>query len=235
MDYKYSVILSSNPRVSLTLTKEEEVKFDSRGFIDLESKHAQVVSILTSPDVSELMLKCHPEHVLPSMLTEGSESYIQHAIGNISEGLVYICFTGAELISKAWMYSGIGDINSVDLSVLRHEEMSINQIEYLYGVYWIEIDSNIESHSFVLYLTQDKVVVQNTYGGFVGIFTTEWIRDDFFAFLKAFIKANPKAQMKNYHTLWGFTREMVESAVMYEWRKYMKKLVIDSLVSWKIF
>lgn len=235
MDYKHSIILSSNPRVVLTLTKGEESKFDPREFIDLESKHKQVISILSRPDISELMLKCHPEHVLSSMLAEGLEPYISHPIGNISEGLTYICFTGAELISKAWMYTGIGDINSVDLSVLRTEEMSIHQLEYLYGVYRIEIDSNIESHGFVLYLTQDKVVVQNTYGGFVGIFTTEWVRDDFFAFLNAFINASAKLQMKNYHTLWGFTREMVESAVVGEWRSHMKKLVIDRLVSWKIF
>lgn len=88
--------------------------------------------------------------------------------------------------------------------------MSLDNIQYLDGVFLFEIDHQIESHAFVIWLSENTVTIYNTYGSFVGVFIVTYDRNQWINLFVNFSNLSTFQQAKNYHRLFGFTKEVTK-------------------------
>lgn len=142
-------------------------------------------------------------------------------------GLLYVCFWGAEYI--AWLWRGADP--QLTNKTQPFQEIALEQIRYLRGVYQCELDLDVESHSFVLDIIQDQITVYNSYGGtpefFIASFDRDW-------WIETFLKMNnlePVDQREIYHELWGFRPEMITAAL----GKIPQKVILSELKVAKIY
>jgi hypothetical protein len=72
------------------------------------------------------------------------------------------------LIIVSWLAKSVKYIAPVPLDIVgRYDEISPYQIRHLRDVYIFDLNTSSESHAFILYMTGDKIIVMNTYGGYV--------------------------------------------------------------------
>ncbi len=170
---------------------------------------------LTSSNISQLMLEqCRLEDI---KLWEseidydngGSEEIITRIIDGVKykvrESDPYVCFFGAEIVAKLWKsrnpssFTIVPEMDSIN-------GIALEQIEYLYGVYYFDMNTTNESHGFVLYMTLDEITVYNSYGGNVGFYITRFDRNSWLSLFISFWTWPLKDQIENYHLLWGFNK-----------------------------
>ena len=223
-DYHYSLVALKSPRIAKTLQSKvyrQLSAFDKRKCIDLRKKYSLVNQAIATEDMSELLYGNLTDEELDLYDIHGDDGTERIEITvygqrcTIDESSGYICFDGAACISKLWMLDNpmSWDLRSVDLKALILDNLVFEQLRHMYGVFRFELVTNVENHGFVLYMTVDTITVYNTYGGFIGVWSTEFNRDNWLDTFLGFPKLSLAEQKRTYHLVWGFTSEMVAGVV----------------------
>lgn len=223
-NYDYSFIASEDPWVTLILTKreyEELPESKKKKCVYLPELAQEVFEALNLPDISELFASScqiadiegwEDEFELgtrtdnPIMITVDGKNY------TISEEAPYICFLGANIVARLWMYR-----NPLKFSTGPRDKyvdgprdiIVLEQLRYLYGVFHFELSNNLEDHGFVLYMTLDEIIVYNSYGGYVGFYSNKYDREEWLDVFISIWDLPFKRQLKLYCWLWGFDKSMI--------------------------
>lgn len=231
-NYKYSLLLHINPRVACTLSGEEYLSLtpvERTRCVDLDKEFDKVNTIIIDPDINRLVATCHLAGLRnPSTL---SQSALEEEAQPENS---YICFSGAKLLTLAWEASSVSTFNPSGKPTVRREQIAPQQLQYLYGVYWVELTTNYESHAYVIYLREKDVVVMNSYGGYAGFYQGYFTRESYFSFFYGFYSSPWEQQVQDYHLPWGFRPDMVEG-VTEDIRERKQQVTIISIVVGKIY
>lgn len=220
MDYQYSLVTSISPRIVYTLQSREYQKLTRSvrsQCVNLRAKMESLWKILSSPsEAIRLLVECQNDKQIdahadlgeneePYYVTRGSNTY------SVSLESLQICFTDAYFFAQMWL----SPTDKLDTTIpfSREEKVDPYQIQYLYGVYWFQVDHTYESHGFVLFLEVETVTVMNTYGGTIGVFMIEHTRVEFFRMWEILLSDSVEEQSKIYPLIWGFRQRMVSQIV----------------------
>lgn len=221
---KYSLVVKDNPHVAITLNEMEyrDLHHSTRkNCIDYEKKIGDVSTFLLDPrnvaryagsavaDRCTLATpKTDPEYRITAV-RDGEEYEIDTTNDDI-----FFCTTVAGEIARLFTRKEISWLSTREKKLFITEGVAVEQIAYLRGVYQFEIEHRIESHGFVLGITDEHVTVFNGYGGATRFYVAKFSREEWCTtFVYFFSKAKLQYQLDTYHVLWGFPRELVEPVV----------------------
>lgn len=133
--------------------------------------------------------------------------YVRDKRGNLIRqlDLPYICFNGADYIANLFTSDPSTWSNLVEGREFVKQDITIQQLSTLRdGVYALDLDLAIESHSLVIVINGPYLTVYNTYGGTIGIFIKTFLKDVWIDALKIYNQMTWKEQEVIYKSLWGF-------------------------------
>lgn len=239
-DY-YSVVWCENPRVVTTVSKDVRGKLsylDRLKSVNLSVRARRVVRALRNPDHINLKLGTLQSADIDSQLevtpylvgkrvedlTQEERKDLQHPInlqrgdGEVcvyDAGGLYICFTGAATIASLFILD-----NPESWSVrhdipysMGYEECHFCSLYDLRGVFLCEMHMNVESHGFVLYITDEYITVYNTYGGLLDYYITRFDRKGWVDNLISFFSQDAETQYETYHIGWGLLEADTKSVL----------------------
>jgi hypothetical protein len=213
-DFVYSYVGNTSPRIVKTLAHTDYKKLSRRRRERCINLSEQVIKVLNALDMDIT------KHLYPNLSPKELDVYmydvnvpggvkitVDGKTKGIEEHTGYVCFEGANFITKLWMLEEptTWDLCSVKLSLIP-ERIVPEQLSYMYGVFKFDLATNVEDHSFVLYMAQDTITVFNSYGGTVGVFTPEFSRMEWLDMFLNFPELSLKDQKKTYHRPWGFSK-----------------------------
>jgi hypothetical protein len=204
----HSVVLRRSPWTVINIKEP--------GSIKIRDRVNQVMQALNRDDLFECMVAASSKEERDMWKDEDN---------------VWICFNGVEIISMlfasddpvSW-HVNPDDINDVEFDI---QEMALEQLRYLNGVYKFELGNTKESHGFVVYFDKKTVTVFNTYGGVEGVFTPTFNRSEWIESLIGFNNMTLQEQRDTYHTLWELDKEMIVF-------KFNKPIKVDGLSACKL-
>lgn len=125
----------------------------------------------------------------------------------------YICFNGAEFISSLFLskpdqWANLKVLNQF-FKQIKREEIDEFSAKISNGVYLVDLDTNNESHSFVIYIHDDKLTVMNTYGGNENIYITTFNKNQWINDFNSFWTITKEEQEQLYHRLFGFPKDII--------------------------
>lgn len=132
----------------------------------------------------------------------------------------YFCFLGAAYIAHLFIneerdYPNLLNIGQGSPSI-RMNSMIPQQFPLLDGIWYFSLYHSREGHSFVISFSDTKLTIYNTYGGYVGIFITEFDRKEWTSSFLSFFDKEFKEQIEIYQRLWGFSKNMTSWLRKYE-------------------
>lgn len=138
----------------------------------------------------------------------------------------YFCFCGAQYIASLFVNDRIvtdrklikeedGSFDTVvtDRTVTERDDSQFGRDKYLTsiriddikslptGIYYAELHTNLEGHAFVMYMSDDKLVLYNSYGGNIGFYSVTASKGAWVEKLKNLLG---RPIDKEYVGLWGF-------------------------------
>jgi hypothetical protein len=225
----YSVVWCKNPRVVTTLDKDTRDKLpylDRVASIHIYDRAKRVARALKNPDHINLTIgSINPSYIEgaiePHLMGKRVEDLSPIERGRMPHAItlerrsnevcvldptnVYICFTGAETIASLFV-STDPESWEIDHSIPTSMGMILSHPQSLYdmrGVFECELSNSVESHGFVLYITDTHITVYNTYGGLVEYYITRYKKDGWIDSFISFYSLDPQTQFDTYHILWG--------------------------------
>lgn len=221
---KHSIIWNTNPRLVSTVSKdvyESLPQYVVYGSIDIPTRAALVSKLLKSRSAPEKIARYLPEseierHMTPPKYVHPIDVPYKGGTKTLDIGSVLICFDGAIYISNFFISSkpSLRDV-SANLPEMDVMKCTPKDIYGLRGMYIFSLNMNVESHGFVLYITDDHITVYNTYGGCNRFYIERFEREEWIDFMVLFFDADPEEQYHKYHIPWGFERDMVEPQLVY--------------------
>jgi hypothetical protein len=222
MDWKYSLVACKDPwpvnilddKTYNALSLDDKTKC-----VNIHDRSLWVQKALKSSKSYGYMCTYHASTLpdVPSKPTKEEHEYYYYKvsykgnannIGYVDPKLAFICLDGAEAIAELWRANDPMRFE-IKSTVAQWYKLKPSQLQYMYGVLHLSLNSNLESHAFVLDMRVDTIIVYNSYGGTDAFFITEFSRREWLKWFITFPNQSIKYQKHNYHVLWGFDAEMV--------------------------
>lgn len=200
MKYPWKVI-PMNHYVNL---REMSYPHESFPVININNQEQYVRQILGGQKVGKHLAEC-------SQMNEFDEDDVSETGEFIGP---FICNNGAQFIAELW--TNIGGLPVSELSVLdarrkfdgQYERIAIEQLYYMSGVFICSMETDVESHHFVLQIIEDRITIYNTYGGTPQFFVTDFDRKKWLELYTEFQTATRTRQQEIYGIIWGIPPEI---------------------------
>lgn len=237
-DYLNSYVMLSNPWHSVPILGDNILSLltdNPKAVVKLDRREQEVINFLKKEDMFSHMIKfCPPKEREYYLTEEGMEE----------AGFdIFTCHSGAAVIVFLWMgfknitYESIIPYTNKYLrpNILIEEEIALEQLKYLYGVYFVVLNHTAERHSFVIRFRSNTITIYNSYGGHEGFYITTFERNDWLdKFENFFNKLSYVEQKDAYPYLWGIRSNMIQG-VFYEDINFADPVELEDITVSKIF
>jgi len=187
-DYRISLIIWRDPWITLPVEGSLEQGIKGYDIIDIPKQHLYVLSKMRSVDLDVELAKWS-EETEPGGYNKEDKGY-------------FICFNMAEYISHLW---GKPYNASIESMYLTWEALSL-----LKGVFHCEIHNSVESHGFVIWITEEWIHVYEGYGGHFECIYLKLSKDKWFQTVSQLSKFKCELQKKMLLALFDFPRDIFE-------------------------
>lgn len=180
--------------------------------MNLQQQHNEIFTHLCSFTIDEDLLNyCLKKNII------SLEDY------EVEPSVPFTCFMGAEYVAMLWGYDD-------EMKNSRVTVASLEELWRMRGVYYFALESSLEDHEFVLWISNEYIVLYNSYGGTSKFFVCQFKRSEWISMFIKMESLSVDQQLSLYPKLWGFTNQMVKEAL----GSGPDKFIINSLTYIKI-
>lgn len=204
LNHNYSLELLENPWTVAPLYEKHLLQYkNNNNFIDIPYRNKLVTNALMDPTIDQLIYNA-------SKYSDRCR-WAEYIDGDVEH---FACFNVASIIANLWLSKDPSMFSvSLDKDIIEDTEYFTivpEQLTYMYGVFKMDINFIDDFHSFVIYMTDNTIIIYNTYATFKELFITTFDRSSWLKMFLGISTISTSGQKIRYPKIWGFKKSMTD-------------------------